>query len=75
MDVQRRLATVSVRSGAGGNDGLTLGPTGIIYAANRNVSTITAYAANPSGTLNETPIVTVGGSNTGISSPTAAAIR
>jgi sugar lactone lactonase YvrE len=59
----------------GGNDGMTLGPTGIIYAVNRNASTITEYAANPSGTLNEAPIVTISGSNTGLSSPTEAAVH
>jgi sugar lactone lactonase YvrE len=59
----------------GGNDGMSLGPTGTIYAVNRNVSTITEYAANPSGTLNEIPIVTISGSNTGLSGPTALAVH
>jgi sugar lactone lactonase YvrE len=59
----------------GGNDGMSLGPTGIIYAVNRNASTITEYSANPSGTLNETPIVTISGSNTGLSGPTALAVH
>ena len=57
----------------GGNDACS--PTGTIYAVNGNVSTSTEYAASPSGTLNETPIVTLAGTNTGRSGPTAVAIH
>jgi hypothetical protein len=32
-------------------------------------ASITVYAAGPSGTLNEAPIATITGSNTGLSSP------
>ena len=32
-------------------------------------NTVTVYAANPSGTLNEAPLATISGSNTGINAP------
>jgi hypothetical protein len=47
----------------GGNDGMAISATGTIYAANLNANTITEYAPNPSGTLNEAPSVTITGLN------------
>lgn len=60
----------------GGNDGLSLGAsTGAIFASNRTNGNIEEFAANPSGTLNEAPIAILSGAATGISSPTATAVR
>jgi sugar lactone lactonase YvrE len=54
----------------GGNDNMALDASGAIYAANRNANSILEFAANPSGTLNEAPVATISGSNTGLNSPT-----
>jgi len=71
------LATISGSNTGldGGNDGLSLGPTGVIFASNRNASNIEEFAANPTGTLNEAPIAVLSGAATGISGPTATAVR
>jgi DNA-binding beta-propeller fold protein YncE len=47
---------------------------GKIYVANNNSPSITVYAANPSGTLNEAPLATIAGSNTGLNGPTGVAV-
>jgi hypothetical protein len=69
------LATITGSSTQldGGNDNLALDSTGTIYAANRNTSSILEFAANPSGTLNEAPVNTIAGVNTGVSGPTSVA--
>jgi hypothetical protein len=58
--------------------GIALDSTGKIYVANLAVaattSSITVYAANPSGTLNEAPLATISGSSTGLVAPTAVAL-
>jgi len=48
--------------------------SGKIYVANKNTPSITVYAASPSGTLNEAPLATIAGSNTGLNGPTGVAI-
>ena len=62
---------------AGGNtrldfpDGIALDGAGNIYVANNgvnDVASITVYAAGASG--NATPMVTIAGSNTGLTNPT-----
>jgi sugar lactone lactonase YvrE len=59
----------------GGNDAMAVGATGTIYAATLSANTITEYAANPSGTLNEAPSVTISGSTTGLNGSRAVAVR
>jgi len=53
--------------------GIALDGSGKIYVTNydggNGNTSITVYAANPSGTLNETPLATIAGSNTGLTNP------
>jgi hypothetical protein len=70
------LATIS-----GSNTGLSNGVSGVavdasgkIYAANAGSNSITVYAANPSGTLNEVPLGTIAGSNTQLEDPAHIAV-
>lgn len=44
----------------------------VVYVANQTSSTVTLYAANPSGTLNEAPLATLIG--TGLSGPYSARV-
>jgi 6-phosphogluconolactonase (cycloisomerase 2 family) len=65
---------------AGSNTGLsnvqciTVDATGRVYVGNRPLNgasaSVTVYPPNPSGTLNETPLETITGSNTGLINPT-----
>jgi hypothetical protein len=57
-------------------EGLTVDASGRIYVVANNGSSgsITVYAANPSGTLNEAPIATITGSNTGLNDPAGVAL-
>jgi 6-phosphogluconolactonase (cycloisomerase 2 family) len=48
--------------------------SGKIYVANNSDSSVTVYAANPSGTLDEAPLATIAGSNTGLDNPTGIAL-
>jgi sugar lactone lactonase YvrE len=59
----------------GGNDGMALGPTGTIYAADGITNIIAEFGANPSGTLNEAPAVTITGSNTGLNGSRFVVVR
>lgn len=53
-------------------DGLALDASGQIYVVNTaSTNTVTVYPANPSGTLNEAPLATIGGSATQIGTPTS----
>jgi sugar lactone lactonase YvrE len=64
------LAAISgSNTGLGQPYGIALDASGKIYVAN-NVpqTTVTVYAANPNGTLNESPLATISGSNTGFTS-------
>jgi sugar lactone lactonase YvrE len=59
--------------------GIALDASGKIYVANFGqyapaIQSITVYAANPTGTLNEAPLATIAGSNTALINPTAVAI-
>jgi hypothetical protein len=57
--------------------GIALDSSGDIYVANNtgcSGSSITVYAANPSGTLNEAPLGTIAGGNTGLSGAEGIAI-
>ena len=59
--------------------GIALDASGRIYVANYGlyapgVPSITVYAANPSGTLNEAPLATIVGASTGLVNPTSVAI-
>jgi len=59
--------------------GVALDASGQVYVANFGeyapaVSSITVYASNPSGTLNETPLATIAGTNTALVNPTTVAI-
>jgi sugar lactone lactonase YvrE len=50
--------------------GLALDASGNIYVGNGNgAGTVTVYPANPSGTLNESPLATIAGGNTGLYTP------
>jgi sugar lactone lactonase YvrE len=49
-------------------------PSGQIYVADFAKNSIFVYAANPSGTLNEAPLATIAGSNTGLSQPQGIAV-
>ncbi len=72
------IATISGSStGLNNPAGLGLDSSGKIYVSNQagaNAS-VTVYAANPSGTLNEAPLATISGSNTQLSAPAGIAIR
>ena len=76
---QAPLATI-----AGQNTGLNI-PTGIAVDASGNIyvanpgnaaggGSVTVYAANPSGTLNEAPLATISGGSTGVASPKGVAV-
>ncbi len=58
--------------------GLGLDASGRIYVLNTGTAsvapTITVYAASPSGSLNEAPIATIAGSNTGLASDYTSAL-
>jgi uncharacterized membrane protein len=59
--------------------GVALDVNGQVYVANYGdyapaISSITVYASNPSGTLNETPLATIAGTNTALVNPTSVAI-
>jgi hypothetical protein len=59
--------------------GIALDASGKVYVANfgdyaPGISSITVYAANPSGALNEAPLATIAGNNTALIHPTAVAI-
>jgi len=45
-----------------------------IYVANSGDNSVTVYPANPSGTLNESPLATIAGTNTGLSEPFGIAV-
>jgi sugar lactone lactonase YvrE len=50
--------------------GLGLDSTGKVYVANGSGdNAITVYAASPSGTMNEAPVATITGGNTGLNNP------
>jgi hypothetical protein len=50
--------------------GIGLDSAGKVYVANGNGdNAITVYAASPSGTMNEAPLATITGSNTGLNNP------
>jgi hypothetical protein len=48
--------------------------SGAIYVTNSVTNKVLVYAASPSGTLNEAPLATIAGSNTGLQSPQGIAI-
>jgi 6-phosphogluconolactonase (cycloisomerase 2 family) len=59
--------------------GVALDASGQVYVANYGdyapaISSITVYAANPIGTLNEAPLATIAGSNTALVNPTSVAV-
>jgi hypothetical protein len=59
--------------------GVALDASGRVYVANYGqyapaISSVTVYAANPSGTLNETPLAMIAGANTALVNPTTVAI-
>jgi sugar lactone lactonase YvrE len=63
-----------------GASGVAIDASGKIYVVNYNTVTlgggsVTVYAANPSGTLNETPIAAIIGSNTAFHQPQGIAVR
>jgi serine/threonine-protein kinase len=58
----------------GGNDGMAVDASGAIYAANDLSNVIAEFAANPSGTLNEAPVATIAGSNTGLNGSRSVAV-
>jgi sugar lactone lactonase YvrE len=75
------VATITGNAGLGAVLGIALDRSGNIYATNNYSSTngpvapaVTVYAANPSGTLNETPLATITGSNTGLNLPGGIAV-
>jgi hypothetical protein len=49
-------------------------PAGQIYVADFAKNSVFVYAANPSGTLNEAPLATIAGSNTGLDQPQGIAV-
>jgi len=55
--------------------GVAVAPSGKIWAVDNTFGTyaVTAYAANPSGTLNEAPVATISGSATDVSNPSSIA--
>jgi sugar lactone lactonase YvrE len=58
----------------GGNDGMAVDASGAMYAADDSSNIIAEFAANPSGTLNEAPVATIAGSNTGLSGSRSVAV-
>jgi sugar lactone lactonase YvrE len=57
--------------------GVAVDGTGKIYVANRTGAgsgSVTVYAANPTGTVNATPLATIAGSNTGLNDPQGIAV-
>ena len=56
--------------------GIAVDASGKIYVANQQAAakSVTVYAANPSGTVNETPVASIAGSNTGLVNPAGLAI-
>jgi sugar lactone lactonase YvrE len=58
--------------------GIAVDASGKIYVANKlgggGSGSITVYAANPSGTINETPLATIAGTGTGLNGPEAIAL-
>jgi beta-lactam-binding protein with PASTA domain len=70
------VAGTSVAAGSAVNltvsSGATL--TGAIYVTNSVTNSVLVFAPNPSGTLNEAPIATIAGSNTGLQNPQGIAI-
>ncbi len=54
--------------------GLALDSSGRIYVTSPSPPSVLVYSANPVGTLNESPIATITGSNTGLTDPQAVAI-
>jgi sugar lactone lactonase YvrE len=71
------LATIAgPNTGLSGPDGIALDASGNIYVTNDvNANTITVYAANPAGTLDEAPLATIAGSNTGQTARTGIAVH
>ena len=75
------LATITgSNTGLRGASGIAIDPSGKIYVVNYATGTgaggsVNVYAANPSGTLNETPIATIIGSNTAFHQPEGIAVR
>jgi sugar lactone lactonase YvrE len=75
------LATITgSNTGLLGAAGVAIDPSGKIYVVNYATGTggggsVTVYAANPSGTLNETPIATIIGTNTAFHQPEGIAVR
>jgi 6-phosphogluconolactonase (cycloisomerase 2 family) len=57
-----------------GSDGVALDAADKIYVANETFGSITVYGANPSGMLNESPLATITGSNTGLTTPRGIAV-
>jgi beta-lactam-binding protein with PASTA domain len=72
------LATIAgSNTGLDAPYGVALDANGQIYVANisqDSTPSITVYAANPSGTLNEAPVATIAGSSTGLNAPTSVAV-
>jgi hypothetical protein len=72
------LATISGGStGVASPKGVAVAADGKIYVANAffNPPSVTVYAANPSGTVNEAPIATITGNATGLIGPVGIAIH
>ncbi len=63
-------------TGLGYPTGIAVGSSGKIYVANYEASSVTIYPAlgSSTGTLNEVPIATISGSNTGLYAPTGIAV-
>jgi sugar lactone lactonase YvrE len=71
------LATITgSNTGLADPEGLAVDATGRIYVVANSASnySVTVYAANPSGTLNEAPLATITGSNTGLNVPAGVAL-
>jgi sugar lactone lactonase YvrE len=67
------LATITgSNTGLANPSAIALDTSGRIYVTNSAAAgggSVTVYAANPSGTLNETPLATIAGGNTGLDAP------
>jgi 6-phosphogluconolactonase (cycloisomerase 2 family) len=63
-------------SNGGGPFGIGLDASGKIYVSNEKsgADSVIVFAANPSGTLNETPLATITGSSTGLNRPYGVAV-
>jgi hypothetical protein len=74
------LATINgFNTGLDQPGGVALDASGKIYACNTRITdlgppSVTVYAANPSGTLDEAPLATIQGSNTDLSFPEGIAL-